>query len=404
LYPKFAKRIALPYFTWNHLSLFLLLITIFVTQGCGAEASENDASVASATITTVAIQIPTKSLPTARPAPIITVSVEPLPHAPTLIPTVTVRSTVVATVASAVPVATSTPTLSLLDILSQTILITATNLLPPTAIISYPKPPAVEQPLLGPETSIDAKPPTLSATTLTVVQSDGVLRTAHIPILMYHYLSTPPPGADIYRRDLSVSPELFAAHLDRMQAEGYSTISLYDLVAHLLQGIPLPAKPVILTFDDGYRDNYENAYPLLHERQMTATFFVVIDFINRERPEYLTWDMVREMYGGGMSIEVHGVDHTTLRNRNRADLEFQALRSYETIQDRIGVRPRFLSYPAGEYDAATIEIFRNATYWAGLTTIQGATHSSDNLFELRRVRIRNTTTPDELVRLLEVDW
>jgi len=221
---------------------------------------------------------------------------------------------------------------------------------------------------------------------------------------MYHYLSTPPAAADIYRRDLSVPPELFAAHLDRMQAEGYSTISLYALVAYIQQGEPLPEKPVIITFDDGYRDNYENAFPLLRERQMTATFFLVIDFIDRERPEYLTWDMVREMYTGGMSIEVHGVDHTTLRGRSQADLEFQALRSYETIRDRIGVRPRFLSYPAGEYDDATIAIFRSANYWAGVTTVQGATHSSENLFELHRIRMRNTTTPDELIRLLQLEW
>jgi peptidoglycan/xylan/chitin deacetylase (PgdA/CDA1 family) len=137
---------------------------------------------------------------------------------------------------------------------------------------------------------------------------------------------------------------------------------------------------------------------------MTATFFVVMEFINQERPEYLTWEMVREMHTGGMAIEVHGVDHTTLRKRSRADLEFQALRSYETLQDRLGVRPRFLSYPAGEYDADTIAIFQAAGYWAAVTTIQGATHRSDQLFELRRVRIRNSTTADELVRLLSLDW
>ena len=137
---------------------------------------------------------------------------------------------------------------------------------------------------------------------------------------------------------------------------------------------------------------------------MMATFFVVIDFINNERPEYLTWDMVREMYAGGMAIEVHGLDHSSLRKRSHADLEFQALRSYETIQDRIGVRPRFLSYPAGEYDNDTITLFQSAGYWAAVTTVQGATQSSDKLFELHRVRIRNTTTPDELVRLLKLDW
>lgn len=234
--------------------------------------------------------------------------------------------------------------------------------------------------------------------------SDGQIRSVYVPILMYHYLSVPPENADIYRRDLSVSPELFAAHLDRMIAEGYTVIPLRDLVAHLLQGTPLPPKAVVITFDDGYRDNYEHAFPLLRERNLPATFFLVMEFINQGRPEYLTWDMVTEMAAGGMDIEVHGVDHTTLRGRSQVDLEFQAVRSLETIQNLLNYQPRFLSYPAGEYDEQTIDVFRRAGYWAGLTTVQGATHSSSNLFKLSRVRIRGTTTPDELVRLLAVDW
>lgn len=236
------------------------------------------------------------------------------------------------------------------------------------------------------------------------LQPDGASRSVQVPILMYHYLSIPPDNADIYRRDLSVSPALFAAHLDRMLAEGYSVIPLYDLIAHLTQGTPLPPKPVVITFDDGYRDNYEYAFPLLRERNLPATFFIVMEFINQERPEYLTWEMVREMAAGGMDFEVHGVDHTTLRGRSRTDLEFQALRSYETIRNLLNYQPRFVSYPAGEYDQQTIEVFQSAGYWAGFTTVQGATHSSDRLFELERVRVRGTTTADELGNLLALDW
>jgi peptidoglycan/xylan/chitin deacetylase (PgdA/CDA1 family) len=221
---------------------------------------------------------------------------------------------------------------------------------------------------------------------------------------MYHYLSEPPADADIYRLDLSVTPDLFAAHLDAMQAAGYTTISLYDLLDHLVQGTPLPDKPVIITFDDGYRDNYKNAFPRLRERGMQATFFVVTDFIDEGRPQYMTWDMAREMLAGGMSIESHGRNHVTLKGQDDDYLVWQALGSLETIEYELGARPRFVSYPAGEYDQRTIDIFHSANYWAGVTTVQGATHSSDDLFQLRRVRVRGTTTPEELLALLEVDW
>lgn len=234
--------------------------------------------------------------------------------------------------------------------------------------------------------------------------SDGIARAVRVPILMYHYLSVPPADADIYRQDLSVAPELFAAHLDAMQAAGYTTIKMYDLVAHLNQGAPLPEKPVVITFDDGYRDNYENALPLLRERDMVATFFVVTDFIDERRPAYLSWDMAREMLAAGMDIESHGRNHVSLQGKDIDYLVWQALGSLETIEYELGVRPRFVSYPAGEYDRTTADVFASAGYWAGATTVQGATHTSDALFDLRRVRVRGTTTPEELLRLLALDW
>lgn len=245
----------------------------------------------------------------------------------------------------------------------------------------------------------DASPPLVIQPT-----PDGTVRTNQVPILMYHYLSVPPADADIYRRDLSVSPELFAAHLDAIQAAGYQAITLYDLLANLTQGQPLPEQAVIITFDDGYRDNYTNAFPLLAERDMSATFFVVTDFIDDGLAEYVTWEMVREMYAGGMQIESHGRNHFTLEGRDDDFLIWQALGSAETLEYELGVRPHFVSYPAGEYDENTIDIFESAHYWAGVTTIQGASHSSDNLFELERIRVRNTTSVAELLRLLEVDW
>ncbi|RIK39712.1 MAG: hypothetical protein DCC55_17220 [Chloroflexi bacterium] len=233
---------------------------------------------------------------------------------------------------------------------------------------------------------------------------DGIERVTQVPILMYHYLSVPPANADAIRRDLSVEPTLFDQHLARMKEEGYTTINLYDLVAFLHQGRALPEKPVVITFDDGYRDHYENALPLLLKHGMIATFFVVTDFIDEQRPGYLTWEMVRAMHEAGMSIESHGRNHVSLRGKDSDYLVWQALGSLETIEYELGVRPRFISYPGGEYDRLAVEIFRSANYWGGVTTVQGATHTNDNLFELRRVRIRGTTTPDELARLLELDW
>ena len=233
---------------------------------------------------------------------------------------------------------------------------------------------------------------------------DGSIRRVQVPILMYHYVSVPPAGSDVYRQDLSVSPELFRSHLQALDEGGYTAISMYELVRHLNQGTPLPEKPVILTFDDGYRDNYENAFPLLQEFDMTAMFFVVTDYIDAGNPLYLSWDMAREMQAGGMYVESHGRNHASLRNRNDDYLVWQALGSAETIEYELGVRPRFITYPFGHFDSNTIRIFESAGFWGGVTINAGATHSTENPYELKRVRVRGTTTPAELVYLLELDW
>jgi len=254
------------------------------------------------------------------------------------------------------------------------------------------------------DTPLPSSPLSFSPPPARTIVWDGQQRTVRVPVLMYHYLSVPPADANAYRKDLSVSPDLFARQLDRVQAEGYTTISLYDLLAHLWEGAPLPEKPVVLTFDDGYRDFYTNAFPLLGQRGMSATVFVITDFMDEERPDYLTWAMAREMLAAGISIESHGRNHISLKNKDRDYLIWQALGSLETIQFELGVRPRFTSYPAGEFDDSTIAIFQSADYWAGFTTIQGTTHSTDEPFRLHRVRVRSTTEPDELIRLLALDW
>ena len=98
---------------------------------------------------------------------------------------------------------------------------------------------------------------------------------------------------------------------------------------------------------------------------MKATFFVISDFMDEDRPEYLSWDMAREMLAAGMSIESHGRNHASLAKRDDDFLVWQALGSLETIEAELGVRPRFVSYPAGDYDQNTIDVFRSADYWAG---------------------------------------
>jgi peptidoglycan/xylan/chitin deacetylase (PgdA/CDA1 family) len=218
---------------------------------------------------------------------------------------------------------------------------------------------------------------------------DGRDREFYIPILMYHYISEPPPDADVYRLDLSVNPDNFREQMAWLKSNGYQTISLYDLVYALNIGWPpLPDRPIIITFDDGYVDNYQNAFPILQEFGFTATFFILTDVTDRNDPNYMSWDMLREMSQAGMSIEVHGREHLDMTGRDHDWLIFHLLGPAQTIEANLGYQPRFLSYPAGNYDELVISTAHEVGYWGAVTTRYGMLQTKEHPFEFQRLRIR----------------
>jgi peptidoglycan/xylan/chitin deacetylase (PgdA/CDA1 family) len=221
---------------------------------------------------------------------------------------------------------------------------------------------------------------------------------------MYHHIQDPPPGADAIRMDLSVPPARFAKQLQYLQSEGYVGITLNDLVRHLTQGTPLPQKPIILTFDDGYADAYEHAFPILKSFGFVGTFFLISGPIDDHHPDFLSWDQVQEMSREGMRFEPHSFNHPDMRNRDFDFVVFQVLAPKGAIEERTGQTCRFFAYPLGRYDDFVIDVLRSADFWGGVLTAQGASHTTGDLFRLRRVRVHGDDDLDSLARRLHLDW
>ncbi|MBI5653671.1 MAG: polysaccharide deacetylase family protein [Chloroflexi bacterium] len=261
---------------------------------------------------------------------------------------------------------------------------TATNTATPTATptqTSTPTNTATPTPTFTP-TPTRTPPPTATR--------DPNLRGLRVPILMYHYISVPPPDADKYRLDLSVTPANFEAQMEYLAVEGFTPITVSDLAAHLLYGAPLPPKPIALTFDDGYMDNYQYAFPVLKKYKFTATFNVITDFIDGKRPGYMTWNNLEELAMEGMEIGSHTISHPDLNRKSRAFQLNEIAGSKTIIESRIGTPVQTFTYPAGNYDATTLDVLRQAGFVAALSEIQGTRQSTDNLLELRRIRIRGS--------------
>ncbi len=219
---------------------------------------------------------------------------------------------------------------------------------------------------------------------------DEVKREAEVPILMYHHISEVPADADAVRRDLTVTPANFEAQLRYLAKEGYESITLKDLLFHLQMGRPLPPKPIILTFEDGYRDNFTEAHRLLQKYGFRGTFFLITSPIDEGREEYLTWRQVKRLHAAGMELGSHTYTHPDLRDQPYDYLVWQILGSKEAIEARIKVPVCFFSYPSGRYDEQVIEVLKRAGFWGAVTIKQGALQSSEHPFELERIRVRGS--------------
>lgn len=232
---------------------------------------------------------------------------------------------------------------------------------------------------------------------------DGVLRTANVPILMYHYISAVPDASDRLRYGLSVPPEAFEAQLQMLREQGFTTITLWDLYEYLAVGQQLPDRPIILTFDDGYLDNYTEAFPLLQKYGMVGTFFVLTGRADDGDPGYLSWDMITEMSQAGMDLQLHLRDHLDMRNRSYDWLVFQVIGGRQSIEGHTGKPVIFMAYPSGKYDANVLRFLDSANFWAAVTTANGAKHTLNNALTWDRLRIAGQMSLRDFTRLLNLN-
>jgi peptidoglycan/xylan/chitin deacetylase (PgdA/CDA1 family) len=181
------------------------------------------------------------------------------------------------------------------------------------------------------------------------------------------------------------------------------TVSLYDLMNALTLGAPLPEKAVVLTFDDGYRSLMDYAVPEMNRYGYTGTIFVITELMDREFDAYLTWAQAEALYAQGWKIEPHTKTHDELAGQSRDFQLYQMLGSIQTVEAHIGTTPRFFCYPAGKYDAVTLQLARELNLWGAVTVTPGRWHTLAGQFTLSRVRVDGQGDLQDLINHLEGD-
>lgn len=208
-----------------------------------------------------------------------------------------------------------------------------------------------------------------------------------VPILMYHYINDGEP----LRSKLGVSPESFKRQMRFLKEHNYNVVTLDKITDLMKYKKRIPPKTIAITFDDGYLDNYTNAYPVLKKYNIPATIFVVINRIGKRlgRDDYMGWPQIEELSNSGLiTIGSHSISHPNLSEVVSEDeLRNEIFASKRILEETLHKKVDFFSYPFGGVNSRARSLTIEAGYKACVGTNFPKDYPSDDICALKRLRI-----------------
>jgi peptidoglycan/xylan/chitin deacetylase (PgdA/CDA1 family) len=222
----------------------------------------------------------------------------------------------------------------------------------------------------------------------------------HIPILMYHYIEHVQDPKDTFRQKLSVYPEVLDNQIKTLQDNGYTFLSMTD-VSNILDGKKeLPQKPIVLTFDDGYRDFYTDAFPILEKYHAKATAYIISGFIGK--PNYmLSTQLSTISQSSEVEIGAHTQHHIDLNLASPKQQTTEILGSKKDLETKLKIPITTFAYPSGRYNDQTIKIVAESGFATAVTTHPGTLANPSKRLVLDRLRPGSRTNKSLLDFLRE---
>ena len=206
-----------------------------------------------------------------------------------------------------------------------------------------------------------------------------------VPVLNYHQVNDEKHSA------LTLHVDQFREQMEYLHNQGYNTITLAQLYDYLENGTELPNKPIVITFDDGYVDNYKNVLPILKEYNMKATLFMISDAANT--PGFVSTEQMHQMEAGGFDIQGHTNHHKILTKIAPTELPDALLGGKTSLEGILGEPIEYLAYPGGFNDMLVQYATKQSGYKMAFTVQPGTVQPGDNLYALNRLAIFQGDTP-----------
>lgn len=208
-----------------------------------------------------------------------------------------------------------------------------------------------------------------------------------VPVVMYHNVAR----ADVFRAD-TVSPENFEKHLKFLKTRGYCLLSLEELVDGMKAGRKFKRNSVAVTFDDGMKNNFLAAYPILKKYAVCAHFFVPVGRVGQDG--VLSWEDIAVMKEGGMVFGSHSVNHAYLPGLSLDEQIHEIQASKKILEEKLNQSVHFFAYPIGGFNPQIKGLLQKSGYRAGFTTNRGTNRFTKDLYEINRIRFGDRDTND----------
>jgi len=208
-------------------------------------------------------------------------------------------------------------------------------------------------------------------------------------IVMYHSVGKKSETLDGYGDKLNVSRKAFQKQMKFLNDFGYKVISLTDLIGRIKRKEKIPHKTIAITFDDGLKNNFLNAYPILKRYDFPATIFVVTDFIGKDK--FLDWDEIEIMQRNKISIGSHTASHRWLPSLTKKEVRKEFINSKNILENKTNYTVKTLSYPLGGFNKSIEKIAKETGYVGAVATNPGKGKPDNDPYALKRIRISMTS-------------
>ena len=237
-----------------------------------------------------------------------------------------------------------------------------------------------------------------AAVSTSVADLATMLAKKQVPVLCYHHIREPKPGDGEMMKTYSVSPEQFAEQMKALKDSGYETILPDQLYNYLVHGASLPAKPIILSFDDTDEEQFTIGAKEMGKYGFKGVFFIMTISINR--PRYMSKEQLKQLADSGNAVEAHTWDHHMVTKYQGDDWEKQLVQPMKKVEDITGKPAKYFAYPFGLWNRAAFPELKKAGYKMAFS-LSTKRDSTEPLYTIRRMIVPGQWSTKGMIKAMK---